>query len=70
MTVISGTEAANQFYSGMVPSNLIFEEFDAMIVARIIKRQRELKIRQQEERKRSGRSAIDCRCAFILDDCL
>lgn len=55
----------------MVPSNLIFEEFDPTIVAKILKRQREIKVRQLAQKQANGgRTNLDCRCAFILDDCL
>ena len=41
-TVISGTESANSFYSQIVPSILIHEEFNPSIIANVLKRQEQL----------------------------
>ena len=38
--VISGTEAANQFYSSMVPKLFIHDEFNNEIVNNMLKRQK------------------------------
>ena len=62
--VISGTEAANQFYSSIVPKLFIHEEFDASIVENMLKRQR-----MMLEKKQNGDN-IDERAFLILDDCL
>jgi hypothetical protein len=62
--VISGTEAANQFYSSIVPKLFIHEEFDASIIENMLKRQR-----MMLEKKQSGEN-IDERAFLILDDCL
>ena len=39
-TVISGTEGANQFYSKMVPSLFIHEEYTPLIISNALKRQK------------------------------
>ena len=62
--VISGTEAANEFYSKMVPKLFIHEEYQPPIIANILKRQR-LMIDQ-----RKSNPSIDPRAFLVLDDCL
>jgi len=62
--VISGTEAANEFYSKMVPKLFIHEEYQPPIIANILKRQR-LMIDQ-----RKANPSIDPRAFLVLDDCL
>ena len=63
-TVISGTEAANSFYSSMMPSLFIHGEFTEEIVTNYLKRQR--KIVQEY----NSNDHVDPRAFFILDDCL
>lgn len=62
--VISGTEAANQFYGSYVPKLFIHDEYSPEIIANMLKRQR-LMI----DKKRSNES-LDPRAFLILDDCL
>jgi hypothetical protein len=62
--VISGTEAANQFYGSYVPKLFIHDEYSPEIIANMLKRQR-LMI----DKKRSSES-LDPRAFLILDDCL
>ena len=62
--VISGTEAANQFYSSIVPKLFIHEDFDATIVDNMLKRQR-----MMLDKKKDGEN-IDERAFLILDNCL
>ena len=62
--VISGTEAANQFYSKIVPKIFIHGEYKSEIISNILKRQR-----MAIEKKQSNDS-IDPRAFLILDDCL
>tara|TARA_B100001964_G_scaffold56827_1_gene64246 strand:- start:1441 stop:2283 length:843 start_codon:yes stop_codon:yes gene_type:complete len=66
-TVISATEGANHFFSKIVPSACIYEEFDKEIVQRILTRQK--KIAKSKDNGRIN-SKIDDRIFFILDDCL
>ncbi len=62
--VISGTEAANEFYSKMVPKLFIHEEYSPQIIENILKRQKmmmdKFKVNQ----------SIDPRAFLVLDDCL
>mgnify|MGYP001286766931 CR=1 FL=1 len=62
--VISGTEAANEFYSKMVPKLFIHEEYNPQIVHNILKRQR-----MMIEKFKSNQN-IDPRAFLVLDDCL
>jgi|TARA_B110000208_G_C11790670_1_gene437371 hypothetical protein len=62
--VISGTEAANEFYSSLVPKLFIHEEYQDSIVNNVLKRQRMMidKVKSQ--------SNIDPRLFVVFDDCL
>ena len=62
--VISGTEAANEFYTQIVPKIFIHEEFNPLIVQNMIKRQKLL-----IEKMKLG-NKVDPRAFLILDDCL
>jgi hypothetical protein len=62
--VISGTEAANEFYSSMVPKLFIHEEYQGSVIQNVLKRQK-LMIE-----KLKSNSNIDPRLFLILDDCL
>ena len=62
--VISGTEAANEFYSKMVPKLFIHEEYQPPIIQNILKRQK-LMIE-----KCKTCQTTDPRAFLILDDCL
>ena len=62
--VISGTEAANEFYSKMVPKLFIYEEYEPGIIERLLKRQRMMLDRCKESVN------TDPRAFLILDDCL
>ena len=63
-SVISGTEAANEFYSNMVPPIFIHEEYQPIIIENLLKRQKQLL-----NEKKDGKQ-IDPRAFLILDDCL
>ena len=63
-SVISGTEAANEFYSNMVPPIFIHEEYQPIIISNLLKRQKQL-LNQRKENQ-----SIDPRAFLILDDCL
>jgi len=64
--VISGTEAANSFYSAIVPKIFIHEEYNPIIIQNMLKRQKLL----IEKMKEPGSDNIDPRAFLILDDCL
>ena len=58
-TVISATEGANKFYSTMMPSLFIHEEFSPEIVNNLVKRQRLVIKKMQDQIDRCGTSKID-----------
>ena len=63
-SVISGTEAANEFYSSIVPPIFIHEEYQPIIIENLLKRQKQLLVERKEGNK------VDPRAFLILDDCL
>jgi hypothetical protein len=69
-TVISGTEGANSFYSKMVPSLFIHEEFNPLILSNVLKRQQILTKQIMKETEARGSSSIDRRTFVIMDDCM
>ena len=62
--VISGTEAANEFYSKMVPKLFIHEEYNPGIITNILKRQKMML------EKSNANNGVDPRAFLVLDDCL
>ena len=62
--VISGTEAANGYYSKMVPPLFIHDEYTAPIIANVLKRQRMM------IDKINSNANIDPRLFLLLDDCI
>lgn len=69
-TVISGTEAGNGFYAKMVPKLFIHEEYNTVIIEKILKRQKIVLKEIKKEMAAYKRSTIDARTFVILDDCL
>ncbi len=69
-TVISGTEAGNGFYAQMVPKLFIHEEYNTVIIEKILKRQKIVLKEIKKEIAAYKRSSIDARTFVILDDCL
>ena len=69
-TVISGTEGANKFYSSLVPSIFIHEEYSAALVNNVVKRQKIIVKKMMKEKETYGKTNIDPRAFLILDDCL
>jgi len=62
--VISGTEAANEFYSLMIPKMYVYEEFEANIIQRLLKRQRMMLDKCKENPN------TDPRAFLVMDDCI
>ena len=62
--VISGTEAANGYYSKMVPPLFIHDEYTSPIIANVLKRQKMM------IDKSKANQSIDPRAFLVLDDCL
>jgi len=70
-TVISATEAVNEFFQNMVPSKLIHDSYKPEIVENVIKRQMKVKqTRLHDKTAKGGSSNVDPRGFLILDDCL
>ena len=69
-TVISGTEAGNGFYGKLVPRLFIHDEYNTVIIEKILKRQKIVIKEIKKEIEAYGRSNIDARTFVILDDCL
>lgn len=64
-TIISPTESANKFFSNMVPSLFIHDEYTPELIANVMKRQKMV-----TKRYNSGETDIDRRAFLIMDDCL
>ena len=69
-TVISATEAANSFYSHMIPPIFIHNEYSEDVVQRLLTRQERLLDKKRKEEKAGRRSLINPSAFLILDDCL
>lgn len=69
-TVISGTESANSFYSKLVPSIFIHEQFSPDLIFNSLKRQKLIMKQIHKDIESKGKSDIDPRAFVILDDCL
>lgn len=69
-TIISATESANKFYSEIIPSLFIHDEYSNVIIDNVVKRQKLITKRVAKEKIKHGQSKIDPRAFLILDDCL
>ena len=69
-TVISGTEESNSFYGKMIPPIFIHGEYNPMILANYVKRQKMIMARIQKDIASGAKSRIDPRAFMILDDCM
>ena len=66
-TVISGTEAANRYYSNIIPSIFIHDEYTPYLLDNVVTRQKRIKARMEKD---GPSTTIDPRSMLILDDCL
>lgn len=69
-TLISATESANRFYSDMIPSLFIHDEYTPEIIDNVVKRQKLIIKKINKDKERYGKCGIDPRAFLILDDCL
>ena len=69
-TVISGTEESNSFYGKMIPPLFIHGEFNPIILANFVKRQKLIMAKIQKDIQMQVKSRIDPRSFMILDDCM
>jgi hypothetical protein len=67
-TVISASEGSNRFYSDMMPSLFIHEEFSPEIVSNLVKRQKLVTRKMKQQIAMYGKSNIDPYAFLILDD--
>ena len=67
-TVISASEGSNRFYSDMMPSLFIHEEFSAEILSNLVKRQKIVTKKMKQQTEQYGKSNIDPYAFLILDD--
>jgi hypothetical protein len=69
-TIISPTESANKFYSNIVPSLFIHDEYTPQLIESVLKRQKMMTKKINKELMVYGKCSIDPRAFLILDDCL
>ena len=69
-TVLSGTEAANQFYSNIFPKLFIHGEYNSGVVSNYLKRQKMVVNMMNRDADEGNITNIDPRAVLILDDCL
>lgn len=69
-TVISGTEESNSFYGKMIPPIFIHGEYNPMILANYVKRQKLIMARIMKDQEAGIQSRLDPRSFLILDDCM
>lgn len=68
--IISPTERANHFFETFIPKMLIYDEYDPAITSRFLDRQIKITDQYNAEIKKYGRTDLDPRAFFVLDDCL
>ena len=69
-TVISGTEGSNQFFSKLVPSMFIHDEYTPILINNIVKRQNMIGKKIAKDMEEQGSTNVDPRNFLIMDDCL
>ena len=68
--VISGTEESNGFFKKIVPPMFIHGEYNPIILANFVKRQKLVAQRLEQDREKGIRNNLDPRAFMILDDCM
>lgn len=69
-SVISPSEGVNRFFSNIVPPLFIHEEYTPSVVENVVKRQRVVMKKIEEQKRLYGTCNIDPRAFLIMDDCL
>jgi hypothetical protein len=69
-TIISPTESANKFFGNIVPSLFIHDEYQPKVLENVVKRQKTLLRKIDNEVVSKGSCNIDPRSFLVLDDCL
>lgn len=67
-TVISGTESANKFYSHILPSLFIHDNYSQSLIDNVYTRQKNITRKWKKEIDATGKSNIDPRAFLIFDD--
>lgn len=68
--VISGTEESNGFFKKIIPPIFVHGDYNPIILANFVKRQRMVMAKIQKEESAGIQSKIDPRAFMILDDCM
>lgn len=69
-SVISGTESGNGFYSELVPKIFIHEEYNTVLIEKVLLRQKKVMKQVKNEIEIYNKTNIDPRAFLIMDDCL
>jgi hypothetical protein len=69
-TAISGTEESNGFFKKILPPLFIHGEYNPVILANFVKRQKLIMQKINADTDAGRRSTLDARCFMILDDCM
>ena len=69
-SVISPSEGVNRFFSDIVPPLFIHEEYTPAIVENVVKRQKLVIKKIEDQQRLYGSCNIDPRAFLIMDDCL
>jgi len=67
-TVISGTECVNKFYGELMPKLFIHDDYNTEIINNVVKRQKVVLSKMDEQEKQYGKTDIDPFSFLILDD--
>lgn len=68
--VVSGTEESNGFFRKIIPPIFVHGEYNPIILANFVKRQRMIMAKIQKEQDSGNSTNIDPRAFMILDDCM
>lgn len=69
-SVISPSESVNRFFGNIVPPLFIHEEYTPAIIENVVKRQKVVMKKIEEQNRLYGTCNIDPRAFLIMDDCL
>jgi hypothetical protein len=67
--IIAPTDRLNKFYDTIFPPSFIHHEYKPEIMEKLLRRQ-DLIIDKNNKRKKEGKSNLDTRVLFIMDDCM
>ena len=67
--IIAPTDRMTGFYNDFFPLSFIYHEYNEVIIAKILLRQKKL-LDKNKRRKEKGKKPLDVRCFLIMDDCM